>query len=404
VLKTTPMGFYRPIVSWSFALNYALFGLSPMPYALTNFAIVIATLLLIASVARRLGLPPLASVVAAGLWALNFHGIGMGLTWVSGRTSLLTTLFAVAAAWALTARRSIASGVLTLCALLSKEEPILLPAIFAVWAWIDAGDDPSARGRLTDVVRRTAPAFLALAVYAVLRVNSLAFTPWDAPEAYLLTLSPAVLARNVLEYADRSSTVVAGVLVLGWLLFARRRPQVDRAERRIVGKGLAWLMLGFGATIMVPTRSDLYACFPSVGSAIAGAAIGAALWRTIPSARQRVAAVGLAALPILLLPVYWSRNAAAKDDALMSTRVVSEIAAALGTNPDADRLVVYERPEDRVSVFSAFKLTLPKAIELKTGKTPMIDVRPLAAGMSEIPDRPESTDTLSFVFVHDAVH
>jgi len=45
------------------------------------------------SLAVAFGMSRGSAIVAAGLWALNFHGIEMPLLWISGRTALLVTTF-----------------------------------------------------------------------------------------------------------------------------------------------------------------------------------------------------------------------------------------------------------------------------------------------------------------------
>jgi len=133
----TPMGFYRPLVSWSFAVNRAIAGLWPFGYALVNLLLVCGIAAAIVALCRALRFTRLEGLFAASVWTFNLHGVGMAVTWISGRTSLLATLFAVLAAKASTRGRPFAAGGLTLAALLSKEEPVLLPLILASWIAID---------------------------------------------------------------------------------------------------------------------------------------------------------------------------------------------------------------------------------------------------------------------------
>jgi hypothetical protein len=125
----TPMGFYRPLVSLSFGVSQLLFGLHPFPYGLTNLALAVATASAIGWLVVRLGLNAWAGLFAAAVWILNFHGINMSILWTSGRTSLLGTLFAVCAAGALLTSRTVVTGAFVLLALLSKEEPLMLPVV-----------------------------------------------------------------------------------------------------------------------------------------------------------------------------------------------------------------------------------------------------------------------------------
>ena len=104
---------------------------------------------------------------------------------------------------------------------MSKEEPILLPVIFALWLWID-------RRPLGAIVRSTWPSFVALGAYLALRARTDAFTPATAPSFYRLSASPDVLLPNALSYLDRSMTFTAAVLLLGLIAFGRLRDTTAR--------------------------------------------------------------------------------------------------------------------------------------------------------------------------------
>ena len=86
----------------------------------------------IACLARVLQLPTGACLFAAGVWLMNFHGINMAVLWISGRTALLLTLFAVLAAIAAARGRPAAAAILAFAAMLSKEEAVLLPVVLIV--------------------------------------------------------------------------------------------------------------------------------------------------------------------------------------------------------------------------------------------------------------------------------
>ena len=209
-------GFYRPIVALSFGINEMLFGMNAVAYAITNLVMAVAIVAGIVWLGTALRLPPIAAVFGAGLWILNFHGISSALVWISGRTSLLTTLFAVFAAIALVRGRSLSAGWLTLASLMSKEEPVMLPVVLALWLWID-------RQPIATIVRLTWPSFAAIGIYLALRARTDAFTPSTAPSFYRLSASPDVLFPNAVAYLDRSMTFTAAVLVLGLIAFARAR-------------------------------------------------------------------------------------------------------------------------------------------------------------------------------------
>jgi hypothetical protein len=354
-------GFYRPMVALSFGFDELLYGLNPAGYAITNLAMAFAIVAGIVWLGVSLRLSPVAAVFGAGLWILNFHGISTALLWISGRTSLLTTMFAVFGAVAVVRGRSLAAGWLTLASLMSKEEPVMLPLVFTLWLWID-------RRPILAIVRATWPSFAALAVYLALRARTDAFTPATAPSFYRLSASPEVLLPNALSYLDRSLTFTAAVLVLGLLAFGRVRSRLLESERQAALKGAVWLVLGFGVTIMIPVRSSLYVVLPTVGAALIGMAAGSWLWRAIPASRHRPAAAAVMVLPILVLPIHWLRHQTTKQHGMLSSRVLEQVRAGARDHAGIARVVVLDDAHARVNAASAFGAELPRAVELIVGK------------------------------------
>jgi hypothetical protein len=343
------------------------FGLNAPAYAMTNLAMALAIAGGIVWLGAALGVSPVAGSFGAGLWILNFHGISSTLVWISGRTSLLTALFAVFAAIALVRARPLLAGWLTLASLMSKEEPVMLPAVFALWLWID-------RRPLADIVRLTWPSFAALGIYLALRARTEAFTPATAPSFYRLSASPDVLLPNALAYLDRSMTFTAAVLLFGLIAFARVKTSALESERRAAAKGAVWLVLGFAVTIMVPVRSSLYVVFPTIGSALIGMAAGNWLWRSIPEPRRVPALAAVLVLPLLLLPIHWLRQQTTKRQAMLSTRVLTAIQSAFHNSPATTRIVVLDDKPGKVTAASAFGAELPRAVELVAGKPLQVEI------------------------------
>lgn len=354
-------GFYRPMVALSFGADEFLYGLSPAGYAISNLAMAFAIVAGIIWLGTTLRLSPVAAVFGAALWVFNFHGISTALLWISGRTSLLTTLFAVFAAVAFVRGRSLWAGWLTLASLMSKEEPVMLPVVFALWLWID-------RQPIRAIVRAAWPSFAALAIYLALRARTDAFTPATAPSFYRLSVSPDVLIPNALAYLDRSMTFTAAVLGLGLLAFVRSRSSLLERERQAALKGAVWLVLGFAVTIMIPVRSSLYVVFPTVGSALIGMAAGGWLWRAIPESRQRLATVAVLLLPLLVLPIHWLRHQTTKQQGMLSTRVLEQVRSAARGSTGIARILVIDDSHARINAASAFGAALPTAVELVLGK------------------------------------
>jgi hypothetical protein len=312
---TNAQVFYRPMVQLSFGLTEVMFGTNPVPYALTNLGLGIACAVAIYHLARTLGLFPWAAVAATAMWAFNFHGINMAIVWISGRTSLLGTLFSVLAATALVRNRGVVAGAFAFAAFLSKEEVVALPLIFTVWLMIDRSS-----------LRASIGPWIALGVYFVLRGYSGAVGIADAPPYYRFTFDPLHVATNIAEYADRSMTL-GTLLLIATVIALRRLPAATSDDWPVMAKGVVWLVCGFAATIWLPVRSSLYAVFPSVGFALVVSALLTAIVRNSePRHAWRVAVAGLV-LPFLLLPVYWQRNVRWTELRSLSTATIRAIHA-----------------------------------------------------------------------------
>src|SRR6185503_2461970 len=78
--------------------------------------------------------------------------------------------------------------------------------------------------------------------------------------------------------------------------------------RRTLTLGAFWFIGMFALTIFVPNRSSLYALLPSAAPALVIGFFLQQLWDvTTPIAHRRLVAAAVI-VPVLLLPVYWSRN------------------------------------------------------------------------------------------------
>jgi hypothetical protein len=370
-------GFFRPVVALTFAADQALWGLRPLAFALTNVALLLAAAAALARVGRALGLAPGAALLAAALWAFNPHAVPMALLWISGRTSILLSLFSLLAALAFVRGRRWLAGALCLVALLSKEEAILLPFILLGWEAIATRG--AMRARLKAALRAAWPCLLVLVPYFALRSATHAYLPQNAPSFYRPTFDPAHLARNVAEYADRAGTVAVATLLVAWLA-VRRRPRPDETERAIVARGLVWLVLGFALTVFVPVRSSLYALFPSIGSCLAAAALAQALWREASAPVARWAPAAALVVPFALVPIYHARALRWVHPADVSTQVLE----ALETRaPDPARLtLLVDTPDRRLA--GAFGTLLPEALELH-GLSPHVCIDPPPPGTLDRP-------------------
>jgi hypothetical protein len=361
---TESTGFYRPLISLSFAADHAVWANEPFGYGLTNLLLGLADAALSFALARALTLPRAAALLAAAVWLFNLYGINMALLWLSGRTSLLVTMCALATALAVIYRRWLLAGGLCLAALLCKEEAVMLPALLTAYVTFIGRHD---RGSidLRRVISQTWPLWAALAVYLVLRAQTTAFGPFDAPEYYRFSTSPVLIARNAAEYADRAGTVAALVTIV-LLLFARKAlVPFSREERRALLYAALWIPATYAVTVLVPVRSTLYAVLPSIGSALAAAAVGSAILRLRPEAFRR-AATALVMLAVILVPVYRQRNVPWVTLAELSTRVMARLESDL-RGKAGGRVVLVDDANDRFNLTAAIGSGLPDALALTLG-------------------------------------
>jgi len=349
-------GFYRPLVSVTFALDHAAWGLRPFGYALTNLALALATAAVLMMIARGVGLAPPAALFAAALWAFNPHGIPMALLWISGRTSLLLCLFSALAAWSVLRRHTFVAALFVLAAMLSKEEAVLLPLMLVPWTAFsrEHGVRWSRRALLSAAVLG-----LTWIPYFALRSRTAAYLPASAPPIYRPAFDAIAVLRNAAEYADRAATVGVALLLLTWLC-VRRRPALSPAERGAVLLGLAWAIGGYGLTVFLPVRSSLYACFPSMGASLAAATVIGALWRQSTGWPRRVLPIAAMLLPVVMLPIYRSRARRWVKPADLSASVVADLRSI----PADQALVLHDAVGVRPNLESTFGNLMADAVAL----------------------------------------
>jgi len=131
--------FYRPLTNLSLALDFALFGLAPLGYQLTNLLVLAAAIAAVHALARRLLGDGPGVWVASAVFALH----PLQLEWLPAaarRAEMLATLFTTTALIACAARSGRAGSVWTALAVLlacaSKEIGAVALPLVAAAAWI----------------------------------------------------------------------------------------------------------------------------------------------------------------------------------------------------------------------------------------------------------------------------
>jgi len=162
------MQFYRPLTSLSYWLDFKVWGLNPAAFHLTNIVLHLANSVLLFFILLSLGIsvaPAFSSALLFSVFPLHFENVA----WISGRTDLLSFLFAALSVWFfvkfLDRRGGLYLGLSSLfflLSLLSKENAILLPVIFGL-VFLRKGFDAK------KAVLLILPYGAALAVWFVLR-------------------------------------------------------------------------------------------------------------------------------------------------------------------------------------------------------------------------------------------
>jgi hypothetical protein len=356
---STNLGFYRPLVTLSFAIDRGIWSLDPRGYALTNLILLVADAGLLFVLARRLSLPSSVSLFASAAWMFNFHGINMALLWISGRTALLLCLFSLAAVLAWLRRRRLAAALLTLAAMLCKEEAVVLPPLLLM---VDVGLCRRRSMSIRSALLWSSPVWVAAAIYLVVRAQSGAFGPSDAPEYYRLTFDPRVVVSNAGEYLDRGATLAAVAAML-MFLFAPGLASLNDDERRVIRFGAAWFASMFAITVFLPVRSSLYAVAPSIGSALAAASLASRARRAAPQ-RFALASTALIAAVAVLVPVYRTRNHGLIAPADLSTQATRELLRSVQGRPGVREIVLLDDADAAVTLEDAFGALAPDAVHL----------------------------------------
>jgi hypothetical protein len=356
-------GFFRPAVAFTFAGDYVLHGIHPRGYGFTNLALYLACAGALWILCRTLDLTPCGAAAATLAWAVNPHGINMAVVWISGRTSLCLTLFAILAAIAFVRRRYFWSACALAAALISKEEAVALP--FVLYAWHLTLRARESRGSPWPVLASVA---IPVVCYAVVRMQTDAFTPAAAPPYYRFSHDPLVLLGNLAEYVDRGATIAA--IVVGVAAGVCRVAPTVGTRGRVAIAGAVWFAGGFALTAFLPIRSSLYAVFPSVGAALAaGVIVDAILAARAQDGRSGLrVAVALATALLAAVPIYRARNGRYVEPARLSERALRTIGREARLMAHAGTIVLHDVDDPTSNFVGAFGTFASNAVRLHAAR------------------------------------
>ena len=332
--------FFRPLVTLTYALDYAVWGLRPFGFHLTNLALHFLCALLVFRLARSEGLAQTSALAGAVLFAV--HPVHVeSVAWISGRTDLLCGVF-VLCAFLLRRRQRALSLACFALGLLSKEAAAALPVLIFGDRWLG---DPARRGRLRRSLAAAAPYLGILILYLGARRLALGSGTDPLyhldPEAWIATVL-FVLARYATllllpvrldphyPYAARqgladpvvvlSALIVLPVLWAGIALWRRRSRTAFWLGWIIVG--LLPVILSFGSFGDI-LLADRFLYIPSVGFALLAARASGEIVGRLDSVRARRLVAATAVLAVVALA---SQSFAAvrvwKDDVTLFSRLI----------------------------------------------------------------------------------
>jgi len=176
------------------------------------------------------------------------------------------------------------------------------------------------------------------------------------------------IAINVAHYLDRAATLaVAGMLLAS--VVAWRLPRFSRQESVVLKMAGVWFAAAYALTVLLPVRSSLYACFPSVGASLVAGVWISHVCQGLPKTRWRTIAVALLVVAVGTVPIYWIRNARWTVPAAVSSRVLAQLKQVAASLPTGGAVVLYDQTDSRdQSLAAAFGTLLPDAVALTTGR------------------------------------
>jgi hypothetical protein len=275
--------FYRPLVTWSYALEWRAWNGQPGGFHLTNLLLHLGVTLLVFAACRRAGGSPLGAAFASALFGA-FPRLTESVSWISGRTDVLATLFALGA-WLLYstaprahARRGLAALSLLL-GLFCKEVALAILVGIVAMEWVDARRN--GKRSLLSVGVHVLPFAVAVAVYGAFRVH-----------AHVADVASSVEPAVYLPLMQRLGAGLAAVGHYARMLVDPLRPELQIGDVFHPGVGMGVL----GGVLLV------------------GVALAAWRWRARPTPMQLGAlAAGATALVMVLHIVPLDVNVLAAD-------------------------------------------------------------------------------------------
>jgi hypothetical protein len=284
--KATGGPFYAPLTWLTFKVDWMLWGLKPMAFAVVNLVLHIINILLLHRLAFRLYQSAIAARWAAIGFALLYPANTWAIMWISTRAHIIVTLFYLAAMlsavwYARTKRHKVlAVSAIVLFATLSmfsKESGITVPLSIALVLFHQLITQKHIFISRSGIIGLFAILLTALLLYTGIRAQSGAIPiTFFHNQWYTYTLDPKVALENLLRYGWRTYgllVIVAGAIALSRYLRGCA-PNLKSLSKCEIAFSLTLFAITIAPFILLPGRSGIYTYLPGIASALLlGAAV-----------------------------------------------------------------------------------------------------------------------------------
>jgi hypothetical protein len=315
-------GFYRPLISLTFGLQFYFHGMNSFYYGLFNLLIHLLNIIMVFLIFNSYKTMKPYALFIVFLFSMNVKSVAMAVCWISGRTTLLFTFFTLLSLYLYRKERQNGSkkpwnikkfvfhffiGVFYLAALLSKENAIIVPVfVFLFWLFIKG---EKSKKQIFNVFKSILVFFPPLIVYFILRLRSDAFTPFNAPEYYSFKIIPLIFLKNMWEYVTRAGLFDLAVTIWFFILIMylkKTKKLFQGILYRNILAGSLWFFVFLLPVSFLVIRSNLYVYFPQIGYHLIFVVLIIHFWKQLDLNKAGRKNVFFVIIPLILLFFSWS--------------------------------------------------------------------------------------------------
>jgi hypothetical protein len=272
--------FYAPLTWLTFKVDWMLWGLKPVAFAITNLTLHITNILLLNRLAFYLYRSAIAARWAAIGFALLYPANTWAIMWISTRAHVIVTLFYLAAMlstvlYTRTKRHkvlaAIAIVVFATLSMFSKESGLTVPISIGLVLLNQRITQKHIFISRSGIIGLFAVLLTALLLYAGIRAQSGAISiTFSRSHWYTYTLAPQVVLENLLRYGWRTYGLLA--LMAGAIALSRYlrgcAPSVRSPAKSEIAFSLALFAGTIAPFILLPGRSGIYTYLPGIAAAL----------------------------------------------------------------------------------------------------------------------------------------